>query len=477
MIGSLGLGALWLVLTVSGSDDAWSGFRGPDGSCVSRIETMVESYAAENVAWKIGVGAGYSSPILSERAVFLTAFEGLNPATFCFDRKTGKELWKTPAPKPLEEAYRGMNTPVSSTPATDGKRVYSYYMHFGLVCHDAESGDVVWQHEVDMLRVPHGMSSSPILAGGKVLLQCDQDTGSYLLALDKDTGKPAWKIDRPGITHGYSTPIVHQPKEGPVEVILSGAYQLTGHSLETGERLWWVDGMCWMPMAMPSIADGVVYVSSAMSSPAEFGAPSFDGTFKEALAEKDQDGDEKISKSEWPHKGLAELWFIYDLNGDDLFDEEDWNFAQARKRALGGTFAVKLGGKGDVTGSHILWKYDDRRGQSGSPSPLVYEGAVYLIKDGGVLTTLDAKTGDVLKQGRVGQPSPYSASPIGACGKVLLASGAGQVVLLDAGKEWEELGAWELDGDIWATPAVGNGQTFVRTKNWLYAFQATSGGH
>ncbi len=470
--------AFWISLgwaaAISGSD--WGSFRGPQGSGIVEVENLVDSFAPENVGWKIEIGPGYSSPVMSETHVFVTAFEGLEPATFAFDRKTGQRAWKTTAPRKLESPYRGMNTPVSSTPATDGERVYCYYLDFGLVCHEASTGKVLWTHEIDSLRIPHGMSSSPVIADDTLLLQCDQDAGSYLLAMNKVDGKVIWTVERPGVTHGYSTPVVYRPEKGPAEVILSGAYQLVGYSLSEGKKLWWMDGMCWMPMAMPTVSGDTLFVSSAMSSPAEFGAPSFDGTFEEALAEKDSNEDGKIAKSEWQDRGLAQLWFIYDLDGDGLLGKEDWQYAQARKRALGGTFAVQLGGRGNVSETHLKWKYDDTRGQSGAPSPLVYKGSVYLIKDGGVLTTLDAETGEVVKQARVGQPATYSASPIGAQGKVILASGAGQIIVLEAGNEWKELGSWELDGDLWATPAPGNGQTIIRTKNWLYAFNATTGG-
>lgn len=130
--------------------------------------------------------------------------------------------------------------------------------------------------------------------------------------------------------------------------------------------------------------------------------------------------------------------------------------------------AVKLGGKGDVTDTHVMWRFE--KSLPDVASPLVYNGVVFLVRSGGIATTLDAETGKVLKQGRlIGAMEDYYSSPVGVDGKVYVASEHGKVVVLRAAGEWEVLAINEFDADIYATPAISDGKMYLRTQNALYA--------
>ncbi len=453
-----------------GATTAWDRFRGPNGSGVSAADRLPDALDPEgNLVWRTEVAAGYSSPVLDSERAYLTGADETGLATFCFDRITGEPLWRAAAPGEPDKPYGGPNARASSTSATDGERVVSFFRHFGLVCHDTR-GKELWRHPLTPLRVPHGASTSPILADGLVLLQCDQDGGSYLLALDARSGEPRWKAERPGITHCYSTPIVHKSAEGEGEVVLSGAYRVEAYSLAKGERLWWVDGMCWMPTALPVDGAGLIFVSSVMGSPSEYGAPEMPERFELVVSEHDGDGDGRVTRAEWQDEGMQMLWFILDIDGDDVFEEEDWRSFRERAAARGGFFAIEPEGRGDVTSSRVRWSDTGRRGVPSNASPLVHENVLYLLKEGGVLTSLDPKTGEVKKRARVGEPDEYYASPVGGDGKLFLAGHSGQLAVVRAGAEWEELAVHNLGELIWGTPALAEGWVVVRTDEALYGF-------
>ncbi|MEW6742248.1 MAG: PQQ-binding-like beta-propeller repeat protein [Planctomycetota bacterium] len=452
----------------------WGGFRGPNGSGVSISGTLPPSLdLQESLAWKIAIDPGYSSPVLTEDCVFLTTHEGKKLFTVCFDRASGDVLWEVEAPQENDDPYPGPNSPVSPTPATDGDFVFVLFPCFGLVAYDLE-GEEIWRHPLGPFNVPHVMASSPVVAGKALVLLCDQDTLSFLLALDKETGKQLWKVERPGVTHGYSTPIVVQPEEGPVEVIVVGSYQVCAYALESGEKLWWVDGMAWQSNTVPVVAKGMLLVHSSVPPLTEFGGPQMTDTWEEALAARDTDQDGKISKAEWSLPAMQLLWFLYDLDNDDLLAEDEWHQAEARGRAEGGLFAIRLGGRGNVTESHMVWSTTERRGMAGYASPIVYGDVLYMLKDGGILTAFDIADGHVLKQGRIGRPDAYYASPVAVDGKLIAASQKGQLVIVQAGAEWESRSSHDLKEEIWATPAIADGQLIVRTQQSLYCFRGAA---
>ena len=447
----------------------WSGFRGTNGCGTSSTAKPPATLDLEtNVRWRTEVPPGYSSPVLSKHDVFLTAADETQLITLCIDRHTGEIRWQRAIE--FDGKKPGANSPAAPSPVTDGERVYVLFHHVGLVAYDLE-GKELWRKPLGPFQIPHGMAASPLVHQGLVVQLVDQNVGSFLAAFDAKSGEERWRIARPGAAHGYSTPAIFSPAEGPAQVVVSGSYQVAGYSLAKGEKLWWVDGTAWQTKAVPVFQEGICFVNAAMLPSTEFGLTRLSLTWKEALAERDKDEDGKLSREEWQDQMLHQLWFIFDRGGDGLLDEADYEYLASSASATGGLFAIQLGGKGDLSESGVKWQFTDRRGLPDSPSPLAFEGLLWLVRDGGILTCLDPASGEVVKQGRVGAGGPYFASPVGADGRIYLASRAGELAVVRAGREWEVLGVRPLNEEVWSTPALSGSQVFVRSQAALYCFE------
>ena len=173
----------------------------------------------------------------------------------------------------------------------------------------------------------------------------------------------------------------------------------------------------------------------------------------------------KYKPQPWQPTGT---WRAIDLDRDGFLNEREWEFFRTRLASRNGLLAVKLGGSGDVTATHVLWRFE--KSLPDVPTPLIYKDVVFLVRSGGIATTLDARTGKMLKQARLrGALEDYYSSPIGADGKVYIASEHGKVVVLRAAGDWEILAINDFDSDIYATPAISGGQMYIRTQSAIYA--------
>jgi outer membrane protein assembly factor BamB len=450
--------------------EPWSTFRGPNSRGVSEVGPLpTQLGGAENLVWKRELPPGYSSPVIAAGRLFVTAHEADKLLTICLDSRTGAELWRREAPR-ARTTKRPVNTPVSTSPATDGTSVYVLFEDFGLIAYDA-SGKQRWQKPLGPFKVPYGLGASPIVADGKVVVLIDQDRDSFLAAYAAPDGRELWRSERPEAQHGFSTPVVHRPAQGDAQLLVLGSLQLAAYSLRTGEKQWWVTGMAWQAKCTPVLAGDTVYVNSSMPNMSELDKRDPLGEFSAVLEQKDANGDGKLAQAEAPVEAMKKLWFLYDLDRDTLLDESEWRVAQARDAAKSGLYAIKLGGKADVTQTHVLWRHE--RSIPNIPTPLVYRDVLYVLREGGILTSLEPATGKVLKQGRLeGALDPYSASPVAGDGKLFFASQSGKVSVVRAAPEWELLAQSDLGEEIWATPALADGRLFVRTQQALYCFGA-----
>ena len=180
---------LFLCLTFAAD---WPQFRGPNGTGISDDSPLPTEFSPQkNVVWKTAVPPGHSSPVLTETRIFLTAAENEKLLTLCLDRASGKIIWRREAPRPRKEEFQPTNSPASPSPLTDGQNVYVFFGDFGLISYTAE-GTERWKLPLGPFNNQNGHGSSPILAGKMVILICDQDTDSYLLAVDQVTGKIRW---------------------------------------------------------------------------------------------------------------------------------------------------------------------------------------------------------------------------------------------------------------------------------------------
>lgn len=459
--------ALLVAAAPLGATD-WLQFRGPNSSGVSSATNLPVKFGEqEGVAWTTRLPAGHSSPVLAGNRIFVTGADGDDLLTICLRRQDGAVLWRRIAPRSRTSELNRLNHPAAPSPASDGENVYVFFADYGLVSYDLD-GNERWRLPLGPFDNWMGMAASPIVAGDKVVLVCDQDSGSFLVAVERDTGTVAWRAERPGYTRGYATPILHRPDAGPPELIVPGAYQVAGYSLGDGELLWWARGIAFEVKSV-AVTDGrMLFVHGWASTGDALNArlPPFD----EAIARHDADGDGRFSKEEaFLPMMRTRFGSYFDFDRDGYVDAGDWNNTQARLSARNALLGIRLGGRGDLTDSNVLWAY--RRALPNVPSPLLYRDVLYLVKDGGILTSLNPETGTVYKQGRLpGALGPYWASPVAADGQVYLASEAGVVTVLKAAAEWLVLASNDLGEQVFATPAIDDGRIYVRTRTRLYCF-------
>jgi outer membrane protein assembly factor BamB len=457
----------WLLVQIALAAADWTQFRGPNGSGVSPSKDLPEHFDAQkNVVWRTALPLGHSSPVFTTDHIFVTAFEGKTLLTICLDRASGKVLWRRQAPREREEVFEQTNGPASPSPVTDGTNVYVFFGDFGLLSYGPD-GNERWRLPLGPFNNVNGHGSSPILADGRLVLICDQDTGSYLLAVDAPSGRVLWKTMRPECTRGYATPAVYRPKNGPAELIVPGSFEVASYAIETGEKVWWVRGMAWQLKCVPIMDDDRIFVSGWEVGGDQEQRPKIPD-FAKMLAEYDKDHDGKLSHSEAPPGNVSNWFAEIDLNHDGYIEEGEWQFYEARAAAENCLVAIRPGGHGDVTKSHVLWRY--RKALPNTSSPLLYRGVIYLVRDG-VFTSLNPENGAAFKQARLtGALGHYWSSPVAADGRIFVVSEEGRVVVLRAAPEWEILAVNNLDEDTFATPAILDGRIYVRTRAALYCF-------
>jgi outer membrane protein assembly factor BamB len=397
----------------------------------------------------------------------LTTFIDGELETRCHDRSDGRLRWsRRIKPENVDEHHRSDGSPAAATPATDGRHVVSYFGSFGLICHDLD-GKELWRHLLPLAESggKFGSGTSPIIVGNRVLLNRDQYQYSSLLAVDLETGTTLWETPRPDAAGSFGTPVVWR-NDGVDEVVLAGSARLKGYALATGMERWVIDGVTGTVCTTPVIGDGMLYF--AAWSPGQSDSPR--QPWEEFLKRNDKNGDGEVALEEIAVNRRDYLRGL-DKNRDGKFTKEDWDLMKAADaRAENLLLAVKPGGRGDITDSHVAWKF--RRGLPYVSSPLFYDGRIYIVRDGGIISSLDAKTGEPFyAQERLHATGNYYSSPVAADGRIYLASLAGKLSVIKAGGNKPEL-LHEADFGtrILATPALVDGEVFIRTETHLWAF-------
>lgn len=453
----------------AGAQD-WPRFRGPRGDGVADGTPLPAELApGRNLAWRVPVPMGRSSPIVVRDRVYLTAVEGEALATLAFDAESGKALWRRDVPREHKHATFVGNDSATPTPATDGESLYVFFPDFGLVSFDLD-GKERWRLRLGPFDSFYGLSSSPVVHGDTVALVCDQRRGSFAMAVDKDSGRVRWRVERKqAVTEAYSTPAVYVPPGGKPQLVVTGARRNDGYDLLTGENLWWIGGQGIYPAGSPVLTGDMVIAVSTGGDEPEY--PPFD-SFREKL---DLDKDEILTPEEFAREADYKDHFGWlDVDGDGRIVRAEWDAKRDESVAERGVVGIRLGGGGDRTAKDLAWRY--KKSFSYLITPLVYRGAIYLVKSGGIVTTLDPRTGEVLKTGRAPEAiDGYYASPVAGDGKVFLVSHSGKVTVLKAGAQWEVLSASTLDETCEATPAIARGRVYVRTHKALYAFGPRAG--
>lgn len=447
----------------------WSRFRGPNGSGISAARNVPTEFGPKkNLVWRLELPPGHSSPILWGDRIYLTGYRGDTLLTLAVDRQAGRVLWERPAPPVTTKIIDKRNNPASPSPAVDESGVYVFFPDYGLLAYDTD-GRQRWDVALGPFNNVYGMGASPVIVGDLVVLACDQSLGSYLLAVDKRTGAVRWKVDRPEAKSGHSTPVVWRGPDGRDQILLPGSFLLTAYDGATGRKLWWAGGLSFEMKSTPVIGNGTIYVNG-------YGAPVNDPGNKVSVPEADEawktadaDGNGVLSKAEFP-KFTPAFWFdVADLDVDGALTRDEWAYYRAALDSENGMLAIRLGGSGDMTGKAIRWKY--QRSVPQLPSPLLYQGLLYMINDNGIVTILNPDSGALVRQGRLtGAPGPHFASPVAADGRLFFTTEAGAVVVVEPGVELKTLAVNELGEDAYATPSFADGRIYVRTTSALYAF-------
>ena len=441
----------------------WPRFRGPDGSGVAETKGLpVEFGPAKSVGWKTVLPPGHSSPVIAGERIFVTGWEEDKLSTLALDRRSGKVLWRRDVPRERRGALHAHNTAATPTPVTDGDTVFVFFQDVGILAYSAE-GRERWRLPLGPFRNVFGMAASPVLAGNTLVLVCDQDQGSHLLLIDKETGRIRHRVERTYTS--YSTPLILEGAGPKPQAVVSGTMELVSYDVETGERLWWVSGMPAQPKASPVVArvgKRILVICNVLSiENLDKVLPPFP-----RMAEMfDQNKDGKISRDELPAEMRGTFPQI-DLNGDEYYTKEEYAIIAEVARIPHTLLAVEPDGRGDIT-AKVQWR--EKTGLPNVPTPLGYQGVLYLVKEGGIVTSLDPATGRIFKRERLtGAIGTYYSSPVAGDGKIYAASIEGQVAVLKAGEQWELAAVNNFDEPIFATPAIADGRLYVRTRSALY---------
>jgi outer membrane protein assembly factor BamB len=456
-----------LLFSLSAFAEDWPQFRGRNGSGVSTSEGLPAEFSFEKkLLWRAKLGDGVGAPVIAQGRVVSTAMTSEQTCTvFCHDAATGRLLWQKDLPTGVLPRITPPNSHASSTPVTDGERVYLNFSTLGLVALDARTGAEVWRHDIGRpaYLMDWGAASSPIVHGGLVIFCQDDDLAPFVIALDAKNGSLRWKTPRPDMLAGYALPVLCEAG-GRTDLVIAGTGKMKGYDPATGEELWTCNTLVRTIMTSPVVHNGVIYVAVQSYGDAT-------RTLKTALLEwLDTNQDGKLARDEAP-KEFHVRFDLSDKNKNALIDPEeiDTAFQHPDNMVGGGNIiqAIRGGGRGDVTKTHVLWNLD-HKSPSNLSSPLLYRDRLYLVKAGGLCSCYDARDGRTLwERKRIGNFGDYFASPIAADGKVFLAGRNGFIVVLEDGPELKVLSKNDLGEEIIATPAIADGRVYVRTRESL----------
>jgi outer membrane protein assembly factor BamB len=361
------------------------------------------------------------------------------------------------------------NSHASSTPASDGNRVYVYFSTLGLLALDAADGRTVWERPlpVPAYLMDWGAGASPIVYRDMVLFNQDDDLSPMLYAFDSATGKDRWRTERPDMLAGYAVPVICEAN-GQTDIVISGTGRLIGYDPDSGVERWTCNTLLRTMMTSPVVRDGVIYVASQ-----SYGDEK--RTLKFALLEwLDTNQDGKLARDELP----KEFWKRFDLsdkdhNGVIEGDELDTAFQASDNQVGGGATiqAIRGGGRGNVTATHVVWnnKYKVKVPTSNLSSPLVVGNQLFVVKKGGISSSFDIATGKPhWELARIRNIGDYYASPVAADGKIYVVGENGFVVVLSQGPTLNILAKNDLGEPCLASPAVADGRIFIRTREKLY---------
>lgn len=397
--------------------DNWPQFRGAEGTGHATARNLPDRWSEkENIVWKTAIhDRGWSSPVIYGNQIWLTTAskDGRQLFALCLDRQTGQiirdlKLFEVATP----QYAHPFNSYASPTPVIEDGRVYITFGSPGTACIDTKSFRVIWQRADIECNHFRGAGSSPIIFRNLLLMHYDGSDHQFAIALDKRTGRTVWQTRR--------TVDFRDLNEKGVPAA-EGDYRKA--------------------FATPHVAtiNGRLEMIS-LGSRAAYGYDPLTGRELWRVEEHEQ-----FSASTRPVLGHGMIFFPTGFS-------------------VGQLFAVKTGGSGNITGSHVAWRY--KRGVSNKPSILLIDDLIYMIGDTGILSCLEAKSGALVWMKRIG--GEFSASPIYADGKIYLIDEAGKSTVIRPGREFDLVAESTLDEGALASPAAVDGALFIRTRTHLY---------
>jgi outer membrane protein assembly factor BamB len=438
-------------------------FRHDGGVPAADEPALPEQLDADHLVWKQPLPPGHSTPSIVGDRMLLTAEDSGELITLCLDRASGKLLWRQAVRAEKLEKVHVEGSPAAASVACDGKRVFSFFGSYGLMCYDMD-GKAIWSKPLGPFRDEFGAASSPIVVDGKVILNEDHDLDSFLIAVRQVDGETVWQTPRDGFTRSYATPVVWKT-DGRKQLVVAGALQLMAYDLADGRPIWSLDGFARIVNTTPARFNDLLYVctwSPGGDSDARIAMEPWD----RALELWDKNKSARLENEELPLGEVRSRFFRIDLNGDQALDEPEWNkYARLFELAQNRLVALRAS---DAGPPQVVWEY--KRGLPYVSSPLLYRGQVVLVKDGGIVTLLDARNGSLIKQGRARGDGNYYASPVGGDGKIFVASGGGVVSVLRAGPKIDIISSRDFSERIAATPVIADGRIYLRTEKALYCF-------
>jgi outer membrane protein assembly factor BamB len=459
----------------------WPQFRGPNSSGVAAASSAPPvEFGKQHLLWKQAVPEGHSSPAVWGERIFLTAFDPASQKLelLCLSSKAGAILWRHGATAEQIEHTHEVSNPATATPAVDAERVYAYFGSYGLMAFN-HAGEAAWSLPLPMPRTSHGSGASPILVGNNVILNHDGIQGGYLLAVDRKTGKEVWKQPYPtpgGRRESYSTPIFWHD-----QLVLHRAGVVDAYDAASGQPKWSLLTPT-SGLSTPVASSDTIFAQTWYL----LGEGDQRGTlpdFATLLKKYDKDGDGKISEAEFPtdlvhtaRPGLEKVpnsqnyvgFRSVDRDRDGFITKEEWEGFLAVAAGMVKDHGM-LALRPDGSTAKIVWREDTSIPEV--PSPLLYKNRLFLVRNGGVLSCLDAATGKVIYRARTGATGPYFASPVEAGGRLYLVSGDGVVTVISAEKDsLDVLAKNELGEDVYSSPAIAGNAFYVRTSRSLLAF-------
>ncbi len=405
----IALVVLLLACGVGGADD-WPRFRGPNGAGIAADKDVPVKWTEENILWKTPIpGVGHSSPIVCKGRVFLqsAADNGGERWLLCLEAGKGEMIWKTRSPGGPAKKHP-LNSYASSTPASDGERVYAAFwdgraIHLG--AYDFKDGRPVWEKELGSYTSQHGFGHSPMLIDGKVILANDQDGASHLLAFDARSGEKLWQTKRTPYRACYSTPIIRVKPDGDKELIVASTAGITAYNPADGNANWWYT---WKFAGMPL---------RTVSSP------------------------------------ILAASLVIAASGDGSGDRD--------------VIAVKLGDQGDVTDTNLVWENRQKRYFPYVPCFLARGNHLYSVNDMGWAACHDVQTGQEVWRESLCKEG-FTASPILVNGKVYAVAKNGAVFVFETAPEFRLLARNRIGESVSSTPAVSDNRLFIRDETHLF---------